>query len=74
MSAEQAQDFANRGHPTVASWYNHDPQGYGHTGLVRSGVLSTDGPALAQAGIPNVNYAYVYDFFPREGTQFFTHS
>lgn len=71
VSAEQAQDFANRGHPTVASWY--DPQGIGHTGVVRPGNMSTDGPAHAQAGIPNVNQAHVYDYFPREGTQFFTH-
>ncbi len=70
VSAEQAQDFANQGHPTVASWY--DPQGIGHTGVVRPGSMS-NGPALAQAGTRNVNHAHVYDFFPREGTQFFFH-
>jgi hypothetical protein len=55
----------------VVSWY--DPyQDEGHIGVVRPGDMH-NGPALAQAGTTNVNYAHVYDFFPHEGTQFFFH-
>ena len=68
VSAEEAQDLANLGHPAVVS--ATEPNGEGHIGIVRPGGMS-NGPAMAQAGITNVNYAYVYDFFPREGTQFF---
>ena len=68
VSAEEAQDLANLGHPTVASVY--EPQGPGHIGIVRPGEM-LNGPALAQAGTSKVNHAHVYDFFPREGTQFF---
>ncbi len=68
VSAEKAQELANLGHPTVASVY--EPQGFGHIGVVRPGEMS-NGPALAQAGNSNVNNGYVYDYFPREGTQFF---
>jgi hypothetical protein len=70
VSAEKAQELANLGHPTVASIY--EPQGFGHIGIVRPGKM-LNGPALAQAGTSNVNYAHVYDFFPRENTQFFAH-
>lgn len=68
VSAEEAQQLANLGHPTVASLY--EPDGKGHIGIVRPGEMR-NGPALAQAGIRNANYAHAYDFFPREGTQFF---
>lgn len=71
VTAEEAQDAANLGFPTVVSMYILD--GPGHIGIVRPGE-ELNGPALAQAGTTNVNHAHVYDFFPREGTQFFTHS
>ena len=63
-----AQELANLGYPTVASMY--EPYGVGHIGIVRPGALS-NGPALAQAGTHNVNYAHVYDCFRRGDTQFF---
>jgi hypothetical protein len=70
VSAEQAQEYANQGYPTVASrYYAHK---IGHIGLVRPGAV-LNGPALAQAGDRNINRAHVYDIFPREGTQFFVH-
>ncbi len=68
VSAGEAQALANRGHPTVASVYN--PTGPGHIGIVRPGEI-LNGPALAQAGLRNLNHAHVYDIFPIEGTQFF---
>ena len=68
VTPEEAQDSANLGHPTVASLYI--PYESGHMGIVRPGEM-INGPALAQAGASNVNYAHVYDFFPRERTQFF---
>jgi hypothetical protein len=70
VSAEKAQELANLGHPTVASV--NEPQGFGHIGIVRPGEM-INGPALAQAGTKNANHAHVYDFFPRENTQFFAH-
>jgi hypothetical protein len=70
VSAEKAQELANLGHPTVASV--NEPQGFGHIGIVRPGEM-LNGPALAQAGTKNTNHAHVYDFFPRENTQFFAH-
>jgi hypothetical protein len=68
VSAEEAQGWANLGYPAVASVY--EPEGFGHVGIVRPGE-ALNGPALAQAGTSNVNHAHVYDFFPREGTEFF---
>jgi hypothetical protein len=68
VSAEEAQDLANLGHPTVASVY--EPHDAGHIGIVRPGEM-LNGPALAQAGTYNFNHAYVYNCFPAEGTQFF---
>ena len=70
VSAAKAQELANLGHPTVVSVY--ELQGFGHVGIVRPGER-LNGPALAQAGTSNANYAYVYDFFPRKDTQFFVH-
>jgi hypothetical protein len=68
VSAKEAQELANLGDPAVASVY--EPYGSGHIGIVRPGSMF-NGPALAQAGTTNVEYGYVYDFFPHEGTQFF---
>ncbi len=70
VSAKEAQDLANLGHPTVVSVY--EPYEDGHIGIVRPGTM-LNGPVLAQAGPRSVNYAHVYDFFPRENTQFFAH-
>lgn len=71
VSAKEAQEYANLGHPVVVSAYN--PEGFGHIGIVRPGE-ALNGPALAQAGITNVNHAHVYDYFPHEGTQFFVNN
>jgi hypothetical protein len=70
ISAEEAQQLANEGHPVVASWLN--PGGIGHIGVVRPGEMA-NGPALAQAGAVNTNSAHVHDIFPREGTEFWVH-
>ncbi len=71
VSAEEAQERANQGHPVVASWNN--PGGIGHIGVVRPGEMG-NGPALAQAGSLNTNSAHVYDIFPREGTEYWVHA
>jgi hypothetical protein len=63
VSAEEAQAMANQGHPTVASWDNQG--GIGHIAVVRPGEVSSNGPAIAQAGSQCFNDGHVYDSFPR---------
>lgn len=76
VSAEEAQALANLGHPIVASVHNDTEtdawhtEAVGHMGIVRPGEMP-NGPALAQAGIHNLDHAHVYDHFPIEGTKFF---
>lgn len=69
VSAAEAQRLANKGFPTVAS-IDKSPN-IGHIGVVRPGTDTGRGPALAQAGAENDNHSFVYDHFPRSGTQFF---
>ncbi|QUV80208.1 MULTISPECIES: LysM peptidoglycan-binding domain-containing protein [Chloracidobacterium] len=61
VSAEEAQRLANEGHPTMVGWKN--PGGIGHVAIVRPGNINERGPAIAQAGSTNVNYAHVRDTF-----------
>jgi peptidoglycan hydrolase-like protein with peptidoglycan-binding domain len=72
VSAAEAQVAANRGEPTLASWKN--PGGIGHIGMIRPGVLTNRGPALAQAGSRNFNDGHVADGFGRAQPEYWTHS
>ncbi|HYI00066.1 peptidoglycan-binding protein [Hyalangium sp.] len=69
VSAEEAQQMANQGHPTVASW--HNPGGIGHIGVVRPGEINERGPALAQAGARNFNDGHVKDSFGNANVKYF---
>lgn len=69
VSAEEAQEMANQGHPVVASWNN--PGGIGHIGVVRPGEINERGPALAQAGARNFNDGHVKDSFGNVPVQYF---
>ncbi|MFP2932068.1 peptidoglycan-binding protein [Pyxidicoccus sp. 3LG] len=61
VSAEEAQKMANAGHPSVALWKN--PSGIGHVGVIRPGEVTSQGPAMAQAGGSNFNNKHVKDGF-----------
>jgi peptidoglycan hydrolase-like protein with peptidoglycan-binding domain len=61
VSAEEAQRLANQGHPAVAVWKN--PGGIGHVAMVRPGEVTSQGPAIAQAGSKNFNNGHVKDSF-----------
>jgi predicted chitinase/LysM repeat protein len=69
VSAQEAQQMANQGHPTVASW--HNPGGIGHIGVVRPGEINERGPALAQAGARNFNEGHVKDSFGNANVKYF---
>lgn len=71
VSAAEAQAMANRGMPVVASQRN--PGGIGHIGVVRPGE-ATNGPALAQAGLRNLNQAHVYDTFTPGQVEFWVNT
>jgi peptidoglycan hydrolase-like protein with peptidoglycan-binding domain len=72
VSAAEAQVAANRGQPSIASWDN--PGGIGHIGMIRPGVLTNRGPALAQAGSRNFNDGHVSDGFGRAQPEYWVHS
>ncbi|MFL5354695.1 peptidoglycan-binding protein [Archangium sp.] len=61
VSAEEAQRLANQGHPATAVWKN--PSGIGHVAMVRPGEITSQGPAIAQAGGRNFNNGHVKDSF-----------
>ncbi|HEX8701838.1 MAG TPA: peptidoglycan-binding domain-containing protein [Myxococcaceae bacterium] len=61
VSAEEAQRLANQGHPAVVVWKN--PGGIGHVAVVRPGQVTSQGPAIAQAGGRNFNQGHVKDSF-----------
>ncbi|HEX8825812.1 MAG TPA: peptidoglycan-binding protein [Archangium sp.] len=61
VSAAEAQQLANQGHPAVAVWKN--PGGIGHVAMVRPGEVTGQGPAIAQAGSKNFNNGHVKDSF-----------
>jgi predicted chitinase len=69
VSAEEAQQMANQGHPTVASW--HNPGGIGHIAVVRPGEINERGPAIAQAGASNFNEGHVRDSFGNADVKYF---
>lgn len=65
VGAEQAQQFANQGHPTVAAWLN--PGGIGHVAMVVPGTYSaTLGPAAAQAGARNFTQGTIAEGFGKQ--------
>jgi peptidoglycan hydrolase-like protein with peptidoglycan-binding domain len=61
VSAQEAQQLANQGHPAVAVWKNQG--GIGHVAVVRPGEVTSQGPAIAQAGGRNFNKGHVKDSF-----------
>jgi predicted chitinase/LysM repeat protein len=69
VSAQEAQALANQGHPAVASWNN--PGGIGHIAVVRPGEVTSQGPAIAQAGAHNFNDGHVRDSFGNANVQYF---
>jgi putative chitinase len=72
VSAQEAQNLANQGHPTVASWNN--PGGIGHIAVVRPGELTDRGPAIAQAGASNFNNGHVRDSFGNAPVKYFVNA
>ena len=60
VSAEEAQNYANQGLPTVAVWENPNPDDSGHIAIVRpydpTMGLDSSGIYIAQAGSKNFNY------------------
>lgn len=71
VSAEEAQESANEGQPTVATWRN--PNGIGHIAMVRPGTLTAEGPAIAQAGSRNFNRGHVADGFGSRTPEYWAH-
>jgi hypothetical protein len=60
VTAAQAQQQANLGHPAIALWKN--PTGRaGHAMVIRPGVATDKGDCIAQAGRVNANHGHVYD-------------
>jgi LysM repeat protein len=72
VDAATAQAHANAGQPAVAIWSN--PGGHGHTAVVRAGVLTARGPAIAQAGGHNFNYGHLADGFGELQPLFYAHT
>jgi len=68
VSAAEAQQLANQGHPAVAIWKN--PSGIGHVAMVRPGEVTSKGPAIAQAGSKNFNNGHVADSFGNRPVQY----
>jgi len=62
VTAEQAQDAANRGQLSIVMWKN-PTGGHGHTAIVRPGLINQRGPEIAQAGRHNFNRGRVVDGF-----------
>ena len=66
VSAEEAQQAANAGWPTVATWNPSDPEQPGHMAMVRLGPLSVPpkrGPRFEQAGQTNLGSREAVDGF-----------
>lgn len=61
---------ANAGHPTVVSWDSGTGSVPGHIAVVRPGLVNDRGPAIAQAGGTNTNYAHVSDTFGNRAVQY----
>jgi len=70
VTAKDAQEMANGGHPTIAILNNPNKDGHGHVAIVRPGTavdpithvpLPYDSPAIAQAGTLVTNADHLYD-------------
>ncbi len=72
VDAATAQQYANAGRPSVASWRN--PNGIGHIAMVRPGTLTAGGPAIAQAGSRNFNDGHVADGFGNARPEYWVHA
>jgi hypothetical protein len=79
VSAETAQEYANRGYPAVTAWYN--PAGAGHVQVVRpskDGAYDAGrGVAVAQAGRTNREYMYTSSMYGRSSlsqVRYFIHA
>ena len=72
VTAEEAQDCANRGEPTIAIWKNPSG-GNGHIAMVRPGLIDERGPAAAQAGQILFTHGHVADGFPDHQPEYWTH-
>ncbi|MDF2628856.1 MAG: hypothetical protein K0R39_2687 [Symbiobacteriaceae bacterium] len=56
VSAEEAQEYANKGYPTVATYHGGHRNEPGHLAMVRPGPYDApNGPTIAQAGAENLN-------------------
>lgn len=79
ITAEQAQQYANKGYPVVSAWKNGG--GIGHVSMVcpsRDGTYdAAKGPTVTQAGGTNSNYTYqsnVYRSSRLPYVRYFVHS
>ncbi|MFL5320955.1 MAG: peptidoglycan-binding protein [Myxococcaceae bacterium] len=72
VDAKTAQQFANAGRPSVASWRN--PGGIGHVAMVRPGSINAAGPASAQAGARNFNYGHIANGFGSRHPEYWVHA
>ena len=70
-TAQLAQRHANKGKPAIAIWSNQ--RGHGHMAIVRAGVITADGPAIAQAGEHNFTYGHLTYGFRMKQPLFYTH-
>lgn len=71
VTAQEAQEAANQGVPSVVAWENKG--GIGHIAMVRPGTFDPNkGPTIAQAGATNYRSATVYDGFRRvDGLEYY---
>lgn len=80
ITAQEAQNRANAGYPTIAIWKNASG-GSGHIAVVRPEgngyrFSAANGPVIAQAGASNFNYGNVVNGFGRSkmaAIQYWTH-
>lgn len=72
VSAAEAQQLANQGNPTVATWKNPSG-GHGHIGVIRPGQLKNGSPTMAQAGGTNFNKGTVRQGFGNKEPQYFVY-
>jgi len=79
VSAETAQEYANRGYPAVTAWQN--PAGAGHVQVVRpskdGAYDAARGVAVAQAGRTNREYTYAASIYGRSSlsqVRYFVHA
>ena len=71
---EQAQDTANQGRLSVVVWKN-PTGGHGHTAVIRPGIITGEGPLIAQAGGRNFNAGRLKQGFgTRQSLQFYVHA